>query len=85
MSMIAALMLDREGSVGFPAKNTTPVLGRPLMSYPLLAASAAKSVDKIFVSTDSENIKEIALKHGARVIERPPELATKEALGEDVM
>ena len=83
--MIVALLLGREGSIGFPRKNTTLVLGRPLMSYPLLAASAAKSVDKIFVSTDSENIKEIALKHGARVIERPPELATKEALGEDVM
>ena len=81
--MIVALLLGREGSIGFPRKNTTLVLGRPLMSYPLLAASAAKSVDKIFVSTDSENIKEIALKHGARVIERPPELATKEALGED--
>ena len=34
MSMIAALMLDREGSVGFPGENTTPVLGRPLMNYP---------------------------------------------------
>ena len=34
MSMIAALMLDREESVGFPGKNTTPVLGRPLMNYP---------------------------------------------------
>lgn len=60
MSMIAALMLDREGSVGFPAKNTTPVLGRPLMSYPLLAASSAEHVDEIYVCTDSEKIKKIA-------------------------
>ena len=57
--MIAALMLGREGSVGFPGKNTTPVLGRPLMSYPLLAAGAAERVDEIYVSTNSENIKKV--------------------------
>ena len=76
-------MLGREGSVGFPGKNTTPVLGRPLMSYPLLAASAAKKVGAVYVSTDSENIKKVAREHGASIIDRPPELATKEALGED--
>ena len=81
--MIAALMLGRKGSVGFPGKNTIPVLGRALMSYPLLAASAAQNVDAIYVSTDSENIKKVAVEHGAQLIERPKELATKEALGED--
>ena len=81
--MIVALLLGREGSVGFPGKNTTLVLGRPLMSYPLLAAIAAKSVDAVYVSTDSDNIKKVALEHGARIIERPPELATQEALGAD--
>ena len=60
MSMIAALMLDREGSVGFPGKNTTSVLGRPLMSYPLLGASSTEHVDEIYVCTDSEKIKKIA-------------------------
>ena len=81
--MIAALMLGRDGSVGFPGKNITPVLGRPLMSYPLLAASAAEHVDTIYVSTDSESIKKVALEYEVNIIERPPELATKEALGED--
>lgn len=81
--MIAALLLGREGSVGFPGKNTYPVLGRPLMEYPLLAAQRARYVDEIYVSTDSENIKEIALKNGAFIISRPAYLCTKEALGED--
>jgi hypothetical protein len=54
-----------------------------MMSYPLLAASAAKRVDAVYVSTDSQKIKDVALQHGATVIDRPPELATKEALGED--
>ena len=81
--MVVALMLGREGSIGFPGKNIFPILGRPMMSYPLMAACASKQVDKIFVSTDSDKIKRVALDHGAKIIERPPELATKEALGED--
>lgn len=81
--MIAGLLLGREGSKGFPGKNTFPVLGRPLMAYPLLAAQKAKYVDKVFVSTDSETIKKIGRKYGAEIIDRPAELCTPEALGED--
>jgi len=81
--MIAALLIGREGSTGFPGKNTYPVLGRPLMEYPLLAAKNAKSVDKVYVSTDSQKIKEIGLEYDAEIIDRPPELCTSEALGED--
>ena len=81
--MIPVLMLGRDGSVGFPEKNTYPVLERPLMAYPLLAARAAKLVDEIYVSTDSDSIKKVSLEYEAEVIDRPPELATKEALGED--
>ena len=81
--MIAALLIGREGSTGFPGKNTYQVLGKPLMAYPLLAAKNAKYVDKVYVSTDSPKIKEIGLKHGAEIIDRPPELCTSDALGED--
>ncbi len=82
--MIAALLIGREGSVGFPGKNVYPVLGRPLMEYPLLAAKGSRDVDAIYVSTDSPRIREISLSHGARIIDRPPELCTPGALGEDV-
>ncbi len=80
---ICALMLGREGSTGFPGKNTYPVLGRPLMAYPLLAAKHAPSVAEVYVSTDSPRIQAVAQEMGARTIDRPPELATKTALGED--
>lgn len=81
--MIAALLLGRESSVGFPGKNTYPVLGRPMMAYPLLAAKNSRYVDETYASTDSDRIKRIAIDYGASIIDRPPELATKEALGED--
>jgi len=82
--MIAALMIGREGSTGFPGKNTAPVLGRPLMAYPLMAAKESKQVERVYVSTDSAKIKEVALEYGGRIIERPEELATAEALGDEV-
>lgn len=81
--MIVALLLGREGSSGFPGKNIYPVLGRPLMEYPLMAAKKARQIDQVYVSTDSETIKEIASNYGAVIIDRPPELCTSTALGED--
>jgi hypothetical protein len=80
--MIPALLLGREGSVGFPKKNFYPVLGRPLMAYPLMAAKNAELVDKTYVSTDSPKIKDIGRSHGAEIIDRPAELCTSTALGE---
>lgn len=82
--MICALMIGRAGSTGFPGKNIHPVLGRPLAAYPLLAAKASQYVDRLYVSTDSPEIMQIGKQHGAELIDRPAELATKTALGEDV-
>lgn len=81
--MICALLLGREGSTGFPGKNLHPVLGHPLVAYPLKAARAARSVDRLYVSTDSERLKAIGKQYGAEIIDRPPHLATSQALGED--
>ncbi|HMH50523.1 MAG TPA: hypothetical protein VK548_09850 [Candidatus Acidoferrum sp.] len=81
--MICALMLGREGSSGFPGKNVLPLLGRPLVAYPLMAARDAKRVDRVYLSTDSPRLKAIATEYGARIIDRPAHLATNQALGED--
>ena len=81
---VYALLIGKKGNIGFPGKNLYPVLGRPLMVYPLLAALNSKYVNEVYVSTDSQSIKDIAEKYNAKIIKRPPELATKEALGEDV-
>lgn len=83
--MIVALLVGRGGSVGMPNKNVYPVLGRPLMSYPLLAAINSKLVDKIYVSTDSKKIQDVAIKYNAEVIDRPKELATSDAVMEEVL
>lgn len=80
---VAALMLGRGGSTGFPGKNLYPVLGLPLMAYPLLAAQQSRYVSRMFVSTDDQDIMDTGRRFGAEVIVRPPELCTATALGED--
>jgi CMP-N-acetylneuraminic acid synthetase len=81
--MIVAILIGRDGSTGFPGKNIYPILGRPLVAYPLMAAQKAPSIDRIYVSTDSQAIKDIAQQFGAIIIDRPAHLANKAALGED--
>ena len=65
-------------------KNTALLAGKPLASYPISAALQSQLVDDVFVSTDDDQIVDIALELGAQTIARPPELATNSALGEDV-
>ena len=77
-------MIGRAGSTGFPNKNIKKVLGRYLCEYPLLAAKNSKNIDRIFVSTDCPVIKETGKLYQATNIERPKNLNTNEALGEDV-
>ena len=81
---VSALQIGRGGSVEFPSKNIYPVLGRPLMEYPLIAAINSNFIDEIVVSTDSPQIADIARKYDAVVLGRPPELASATARGQDV-
>ena len=75
--------LRRAGMTGLPGRNTRLVRGGPMMSYPLRAASGSGSVERLYVSADSPEIAAIGREHGAEIIDRPPELCTPEALGED--
>lgn len=81
--MIPALLLGREGSVGFPGKNIFPVLGKPMMYYPMMAAERSRYITHLYFSTDSEKYKQMGGERGWNIIDRPDYLATKEALGED--
>jgi molybdopterin-guanine dinucleotide biosynthesis protein A len=82
--MIVAVLMGRKGSQGYPGKNLVPVLGRPLCAYPMLAAVNAPSVDALYVTTDDEAIRTVARAHGAVLLDRPPQLASSQALGEHV-
>jgi len=53
-------MIGRAGSSGLPGKNKIPVLGRPLAEYPLIVANETKSIDRLYLSTDSPELMEMA-------------------------
>jgi molybdopterin-guanine dinucleotide biosynthesis protein A len=80
--MIAAILMGRKGSKGFPGKNLYKVLGRPLAFYPINAAKMCRGIDSVYLSTDDEALMDLAGKNGVEVIVRPPELCSDEALGD---
>jgi D-3-phosphoglycerate dehydrogenase len=83
--MIIALICGRAQSRFFSSRNTFPLLGRPLMVYPLLAAQHSKEVDHVYLSTDDDNMASIARHIGVGVIARPTELAADSIPIEDVI
>jgi len=83
--MITALICGRAQSRFFPGRNTFPLLGRPLMVYPLLAAQNSAEVHHVYLSTDDANMSRIARHIGVDVIERSPELAADSVALEDVI
>ena len=82
--MDIGLVIGKKNSIGVPGKNTKIILGRPSAEYAFIAAKYSK-LDKIYVSTDSEEIVEIGSEYDAIHINRPSELATPDSLTEDVL
>ncbi len=69
----------RGGSKSIPRKNLADVNGRPLLSFIIEAALAAKRLDRVVVSTEDEEIASEAKRWGAEVpFQRPQELAVDE-------
>jgi len=82
--MIVSICIGRGGSQGVKRKNTRIIGKKEIMAYPILASTLCKSVDATFFSSEDAELKNIAKYYGANIIDRPKELATNEALGEDV-
>lgn len=74
-----AFVFARGGSKGLPGKNIKPLGGVPLLGHSIRIAQATPGVEKVFVSTDDQEIANVAAEYGATVIMRPPELATDTA------
>lgn len=71
-----AIIPARGGSKRLPEKNIKLLDGLPLIAHSILFAKANSDIiSDIYVSTDDEKIKEIAIQYGAKVIDRPAELS----------
>ena len=73
--MILAVMPARGGSKGIPRKNVRLMNGKPLIYYAIQNAKDCKIIDDIVVSSDDEEIQDLARKYGVEVMNRNSELA----------
>ncbi|MEH7367684.1 acylneuraminate cytidylyltransferase family protein, partial [Priestia megaterium] len=73
---IVAVIPARGGSKGVPGKNIKLLNEKPLIAYSIEAAKGSSYIDRLIVSTDDSEIKDIAVKYGAEVpFLRPKELS----------
>lgn len=80
MGNVVAVIPARAGSKGLPGKNILPLLGKPVLVYTVEAALQARTLDRVILSTDSEEIAEVGRRAGVEApFLRPPELATDSA------
>jgi len=81
-----AVITARGGSKGIPGKNTKPLKGKPLILYTVEAARKVFQDQYIYISTDSQEIKNTVESSGLEVpFLRPEELATDTSSSEDVL
>lgn len=76
-----AIIPARGGSKGIKRKNLIPFKGKPLVVHSICHALASALVDRVLVSTDDEEIRQVALENGAEApFLRPAELAEDHVL-----
>ncbi|NQT62575.1 MAG: acylneuraminate cytidylyltransferase family protein [Candidatus Marinimicrobia bacterium] len=82
---IFCIIPARGGSKGVPHKNIAPFLEQPLISHSIKYALESSLVDRVFVSTDDEQIAKISRGAGADIIPRPANLAGDTATTESAI
>lgn len=76
----------RGGSKSIPKKNIKPFRGKPLIAWSILTALELTDADRIIVTTDSDEIAQVAREYGiTNPHMRPAELATDTASTRDVL
>jgi len=74
--MVVAIIPARGGSKRIPRKNIKAFCGKPMIAYSIQAAIDSKLFDRVIVSTDDEEIAEVAKRYGAEIpFMRPCELS----------
>ncbi|MBT5874451.1 MAG: pseudaminic acid cytidylyltransferase, partial [Candidatus Latescibacteria bacterium] len=66
-----AIIPARGGSIRLPRKNILPLEKKPMICYPIEASLESNLFDQVLVSTDDEEIADIASDSGAHIIHRP--------------
>ena len=73
---ILAVIPARGGSKGIPKKNIRLMNGKPLISYSINNAKNSRYITDVFVTTDSNEISEVAEEYGVEIIKRDESLSS---------
>lgn len=82
---VVAIIPARGGSRRLPRKNVTPIWGRPMLCWAVLACRHSRYVRECYVSTEDAEIAEVAREAGAKVVDRPGYLADASTFKHDVV
>jgi CMP-N,N'-diacetyllegionaminic acid synthase len=82
---IACIIPARGGSKGIPNKNIIDFCGKPLIAHSILQCKNSKYIQEVFVSSDSEEILEIAKNFGAKKINRPENISLDNSPSEECL
>ena len=82
---VTAIILARGGSKGIPNKNILEFLGKPLVAWSVIQAKLTKEIDDVYISSDSDDILNIAERYGAVKIKRPDEISGDTAKSEEAI
>lgn len=82
--IIKTIILARGGSKGIPDKNIVDLNGKPLLQYSIDAALKSKAND-VWVSTDSDKIRKVAINCGANVIIRPDAISGDKSKSDEAL
>jgi len=80
-----AIIPARGGSKRLPRKNVLDLAGKPLIAWTIEAAMKSQYIDKVVVSSDDDEILDIAEQYGSDTIERPEDLASDTATSFDAI
>ena len=82
---VLAIIPARGGSKRLPNKNILDLAGKPLITWSIKAGIKSEYIDKVVVSSDSDDILNISQKNGADIIKRPKDLASDKATSFDAI
>ena len=74
----------RGGSKSIPKKNIVDINGKPLIAY-IIEASIKSDSQETWVSTDDDEIAEIAKKYGAKTLKRPKNISLDKSDSESAL
>ena len=86
MTDVIGIIPARSGSKTVKDKNIKMLNGHPLIAYSIVAALVSEKIDRVIVTTNSTQYRDIALKYGAEVpFIRPDEFSLDTSTDRDFL